>query len=148
MIYWPTFLVIIHVIGLALGVGAATVKLVFLYKSRSHTELIPVFFNVSRIVTPLIILGMILLTLSGIIWIIIGYSITTALGIKLGLVLALWMLGPYMDKVVEPKFYKLATTPAMKGSAELMQVQKQYLTMEVTATLIYYVIIVYWLLTR
>jgi len=148
MIYWPTLLAIIHVIGLALGVGAATVKLVLLYKSRSNAELIPVFFDVSRIATPLIIAGMIMLTLSGIGWIILGYYLTTVLSIKIGLVLTIWILGPYMDNFVEPKFHKLAMSPGMQGSAEFIRVQKQYLTMEVIATLIFYIIIVFWLITR
>ena len=66
-------LMLIHLIGLAFGLGAATVKLTLLFKYKSNYAFLPSYFEISKVVTKYIVLGMILLTLSGIGFIIIGY---------------------------------------------------------------------------
>lgn len=55
-------------------------------------------------------------------------------------------LGSTIDKVIEPKFLKLAPVPGESPSPEFIRIQKRYLIAEVTATGSYYVIVVMWLL--
>jgi len=125
-----------------LGVGAATVKVILLIKASSNHEFVPIYIKAAKPVTQLIVLGMILLTLSGIVWLLDGYPITSELIVKLILVASIWVLGPVIDNAVEPKFRKLA--PAnLPASSEFILVQKKFLALEITATAIFYVIIVY-----
>lgn len=142
MILISTFLYIAHIIGVALGVGAATVKLVLLLKSKSDNTFIPVFLKVVRPITRLIISGMIILTLTGIGWLIMGYTFTPLLIVKIILVSFTWVLGPIIDNAVEPKFVKLAPGPAEKVSPAFVKVHRQYLAMELAATFLFYVSLV------
>jgi hypothetical protein len=64
--------------------------------------------------------------------------------VKVVLVAAIWMLGPLIDNVVEPKFLKLAPGAEEPPSPPFIRTQKQYLTLEVVATLLFYIIIVIW----
>ena len=72
MISLPSLLTFVHLVGLAIGVGAATVKLMLLLKCRSNSGFIQVFIKVSKPITKLIITGLILLTLSGIGWLLLN----------------------------------------------------------------------------
>lgn len=89
MIQWSVVLSATHLIGLAPGIGSATVKLVLLLQCRADPGLAPTFLRVSRSITRLIILGMILLTLSGIGWLFLGYGFTPRFLAKLVLVAAI-----------------------------------------------------------
>jgi hypothetical protein len=131
-----------HLIGLGLGVGAATVKLVLLIRCNSNYEFVQVFLKVSRTITRIIVTGLILLTLSGIGWILMGTYFTTIFIIKLFLVGAVWVVGPVIDNVIEPKFKKLAPAPAEQATPEFIRIQKQYLLLELLATTLFYVIII------
>ena len=66
MISFYTFIFFVHIIGLVIGVGAATVKLVLLIKSKYDYTIVPFYLKVSKPITQLIIFGMVLLTISGI----------------------------------------------------------------------------------
>ena len=68
MISWPSLLTLTHLVGLVLAVGAATVKLVLLLKCCADSALVPTYVKVTKPITRQIVLGMILLTLSGIGW--------------------------------------------------------------------------------
>jgi hypothetical protein len=68
MISLPSILSVAHLIGLALGVGAATVKLTLLLRCRADLALVPVYVKVAKPITKQIVLGIILLALSGIGW--------------------------------------------------------------------------------
>jgi hypothetical protein len=146
MISLPSFLTLVHLVGLALGVGAATVKLVLLIRCNADHSFVPVYLKVTKPITRQIVAGMILLTLSGIGWLLFGYQITSLLAAKIVLVLAIWVLGPVIDNVVEPKFQKLAPELGGTASPPFIRVRKQYLMLEVIATLIFYVITVMWVL--
>lgn len=146
MISLLSLLTFIHLIGLILGAGAATVKLVLLFKCKSDPDLVPSYLKIFKPITRLIITGLILLTLSGIGWLLYGYPFSSELIIKLVLVLAIWIVGPVIDNVFEPKFIKLAPTVDQEVSVEFMQIQNKYLSMEIFATLLFYVIIVMWVL--
>jgi hypothetical protein len=54
----------------------------------------------------------------------------------------IWVLGPIIDNVIEPKFEQLAPSPGSSPSSAFMRIDKQYLALEVTATLLFYVILV------
>ena len=59
---WSSLVSLAHLIGLALGVGSATVKLVLLLRCQADFTFVHTFLKVSRPITRLIIVGMILLT--------------------------------------------------------------------------------------
>ncbi|MBC2840085.1 hypothetical protein [Robiginitalea sp. SC105] len=142
MVLVSTFLYIAHVVGVALGVGAATVKLVLLLKSKSDHTFILAFLKVVKPITRLIISGLVILTLSGIGWLIMGYTFTPLLIAKIVLVALTWVLGPIIDNVAEPKFVRLAPGPEENASQEFVQAHKQYVTLELAATSLFYIILV------
>lgn len=142
---WSPLLTIVHLIGLALGMGAATVKLGLLLKSRADPAFVPVYSTVAKAITRYIVLGMILVTLSGIGWLLLGYPFTPRLVVKLVLVAAIWVMGPLIDNVAEPRFRKLAPAPGEPAAPAFLRIQRQYLALEITATLMFYVIILVWL---
>ncbi len=135
-----------HFIGLAIGVGAATMKVVLLVKCTAEQAFIPVYIRVARLITRQIVVGMVLLTLSGVGWLLLGYGFTPRLVVKVILFAAIWVLGPTIDNLVEPKFKRLAPEPDQPASREFIVVQKQYLMLEITATLLFYVVIIMWVL--
>ncbi len=142
----PSVLSLAHLIGLVLGVGAATVKLTLLLKSRTDHAFVPAYVAAARPITRLIILGLALLTLSGAGWLLIGYPFTTLLVVKLVLVAAIWVMGPVIDNVVEPKFLKLAPSAGESASPAFIRAQQHYLLMEAIATGLFYVIVAVWVL--
>jgi hypothetical protein len=142
----PLLLTLAHLIGLALGVGSATAKLTLLLKCRADPAFVPVYIAAARPVTRLIILGLALLTLSGVGWLLLGRPFTPLLIVKLVLVGAIWVLGPIIDNVVEPEFRQLAPGPGESASAGFIRIQQRYLLMEVAATGLFYVIVVMWVL--
>jgi len=134
-----------HLIGLALGVGAATVKVALLLRCNADYTFVPVYLSVAKTITRNIVIGMILLTLSGVGWLWIGYQLTPRLVVKLVLVAAIWALGPFIDNVVEPRFKKLAPAGEPPSPA-FVRIQKQYLAVEIVATGLFYAVIVIWVL--
>ena len=146
MISLPAVLTVVHLLGLALGLGSATAKLTLLLRCRADHELVPVFLKVTRLLTRQIVLGLALLVVSGIGWILIGYPFTPLLITKLVLVGAMFVMGPIIDNVVEPKFKALAPATGEAPSPEFMRAQNRYLGLEVAATAMFYVIVVMWVM--
>jgi hypothetical protein len=142
----PSFLSLAHLIGLALGVGCATAKLTLLVRCKADHAFVPAYVAVARPITRLIILGLALLTLSGVGWLLLGYPLTPLLVVKLVLVGAIWVLGPVIDNVVEPKFRQLAPGAGESASPAFIRIRQQYLLLEVIATGLFYVIVVMWVL--
>ena len=62
----PSSLLLVHLVGLAIGLGAATAKLVLLFQCRADGAFVPTYLAVVRPITRQIILGLVLLLLSGI----------------------------------------------------------------------------------
>ncbi len=135
-----TLLALMHLLGLVLGVGSATVKLVLLFRCNSNYGFMPVYFSVAKHITRLIVLGLILLTLSGIAWLFVGYSFTPLLIVKVVLVGLIWILGPIIDNVAEPRIEKLIPLQGDTASLAFVRIQKQYLALELLATLLMYAI--------
>ncbi|NIT61707.1 MAG: hypothetical protein GWN00_37555 [Aliifodinibius sp.] len=135
-----TFLTLVHLIGLSLGVGAATVKLTLLLKAKSDPDFVSTYLKVNRPITRIIITGLILLTLSGIVWIILGTAFTALFIIKLILVVAIWIMGPIIDNVLEPKYKKLAPVPGSQISVEFAGIQQRLIFLETLATADFYII--------
>ncbi len=142
----PSILTLAHLIGLAMGVGSATAKLRLLLKCRADHAFVPAYIAAVKPLTKLIVLGLALLTLSGIGWLLLGYPFTPTLIVKLVLVGAIWVLGPIIDNVVEPKFLKLAPKAGESASPEFIRIQQRYLQLEFIATGLFYVIILIWVL--
>jgi hypothetical protein len=97
---------------------------------------------VTRPITRLIVLGLAMLTLTGIGWALLGRPFTPLLVAKILLVLVLWVLGPYIDKVVEPRFATLAPMGGAAASSELRSIHRKYLALEAVATATFYAITV------
>lgn len=93
-------------------------KLVLLLKSKGNPALLQVFVKASKPITRLVVLDLILLTLSGTGWLALGYPFSTKLIAKLIVVGAIWVLGPMIDKVVEPKFNRLLPKPGESTSGD------------------------------
>jgi len=141
-----SLLMVVHLVGLALGVGAASVKLVLLLGCRKDPSFVAVFLRVVRPVTRLIVAGLALLTLSGVGWMLLGYDLSRRLIVKLVLVAAIWVLGPVIDKVAEPSFRQSAPAPGEPASATFTAASNRFLALELAATLSFYVVIVIWVL--
>jgi hypothetical protein len=131
---------IIHVIGLILAAGSSSIKLLLLLKCKSDRKFYSTYFQVTPPITKFIITGMILTTLSGIAWIIIGYTFEPLLIFKMALVGLIWILGPIIDNVAEPKLKKIISVPEQITSPSFINIQQQYLVLEVSATTLMYAI--------
>lgn len=141
-----TLILFFHLVGLSLAVGAATVKNILFLKCNSNYEFIAVYKQVARPITKTIIAGMILLTLSGISWFFDGFSLDSYLIIKMALFLAVWILGPVIDKVFEPRFLKLAPAAGEAPSKEFLKAKNLYMVIDFAATGFFYAIIIMWIL--
>lgn len=142
----PSLLSLVHVLGLVSGVGCATAKLTLLLKCKADQTFLPVYLATVRPLTRLIILGLALLTLSGVGWLLVGYEFSPLLVGKLVLVGTIWAIGPIIDNLVEPKFRDLAPHPGEQASSAFLQIQRRYVLLEAIATGLFYVIIVVWML--
>ena len=141
-----SFLTFTHLVGLALAVGAATAKLVLLLRCRTDTGFTRVFIEASRPVTRLIILGLVLLTLSGVGWLLLGHGFTARLVVKLVLVAVIWVLGPVIDNVVEPGFVASAPATGEPPSPAFRSAFRRYLAFETVATGLFYAVLAVWVL--
>jgi len=137
---------LVHVVGFALAAGSATVKLSLLLRCRNDIDFLPSYLRVVRPITWLIVTGMILLLLSGGTWLFLGHEFSPRLIVKLVLFVAVSIIGPVIDNVFEPRYRKLAPVSGAPISPEFLRAQRHYLTMEITATLLFYVIAAIWML--
>jgi hypothetical protein len=129
----------IHLSGLVLGVGAATVKIALITAAYFDRTLVSAYLKVSKFITRFIVLGLVLLTLSGIVLLVLGAKFTPLLIAKLIMVAAVWGIGPFIDKAVEPTFARLAPASGEEATPEFIIAQKRYLRLEVVALLLFYV---------
>lgn len=127
-----------HQLGLVLGLGSATVKVVLLWRCRASSAFAPVYLQVVRPITRLLILGLALLTLSGIGWLLLGYPFTPLLVTKLVLVAALWVLGPVIDNVAEPRFAKLVPAAGEPVGDEFVRSRARYVGLELLGWLLFF----------
>jgi hypothetical protein len=139
-------LLLAHLIGLGLGLGSATAKLALLLRSKADPAFLLGYLAATRPITRLIILGLVLLTVSGVGWLLAGYPLRPLLIAKLVLVGALWALGPVIDVVVEPQFKRLAPQSGETATPAFIQIQGRYVLLETIATGLFYVIVVLWVL--
>lgn len=137
-----TLLLLVHLIGLALCVGSATAKVILLAKCYRELPFIPVYLKVMKPLTQILVLGLILMTLTGIIWLVLGYGFSTLMIVKLILVGAAWVTGILIDNVTEPQFKKLTPAKGEEASHAFLLVQKKHFELEVIATLLFYIIMV------
>ena len=141
-----TLCTIAHIFGVALAVGCATAKVVLLLKCRKDRSFVPIFLSVAPPLTKLLVFGLVVLTLSGIGWLLLGYPLTPVLILKLVLVGGMWVVGPVIDKVAEPKFREQAANAVGPVSREYAQSWQLFLRLEVAATGLFYVIVLVWLI--
>lgn len=141
-----TIILFFHLVGLSLAVGAATIKNILFLKCNSNFEFITTYKQVVRPITKTIIAGMILMTVTGIGWLIAGYSLDYYLIIKMALFLAVWVLGPIIDKVFEPRFLKTAPASGESPSNEFLKAKNVYMVVDFAATGFFYAIVIMWVL--
>ena len=127
-------LTLLHLLGMALATGAAAVKVALLLGARADSGLTAVYLRVVKPVTRLLVTGLVLATATGAAWLVLGRPITAAVAGKLVLAAALWVLGPVIDKVVEPRFVRLAPAPGGPATPEFARARFRYVTAEVVAT--------------
>jgi hypothetical protein len=84
----------VHLLGFALGLEAATTKTVLLLRCGSNPDFIAAYLTVHRLITRVIVAGLLLLVLSGIGFLLAGMPLTGRLVAKLVLVAAIFALGP------------------------------------------------------
>lgn len=140
------FLMLTHLIGLAWALGAASVKVALLLRCQRDRSFIQAYLEVVGSVTRQLVAGLVLLTLSGIGWLLLGYPLTRTLVVKLVLVAAVWVMGPVIDKIAEPRFRRLAPTAGEAISLECVRAEKAYVALEAVATGMLYLIVGVWVL--
>jgi len=143
---WMPVLSVAHRIGIALALGGATVKLALLLRGRRDASLDSHFLGVTGTVSGLIGVGMILATLSGIGWLLLGYPVSSRLVVKLALVASIWVIGPVIDKVVEPRFRSLVESSGEAASADLLRARGRLLSLEIVATGLLFLVVILWTL--
>jgi hypothetical protein len=100
-----------HVIGWVLVTDGATTKLALLLKSKADPAYLPPYLAIANAITRLILPGLVLLTLAGIGLLLLGHALTVLIVVKLAMVVLIFVLGPLIDNVVEPRFRELAPVP-------------------------------------
>ena len=138
------YLVLIHLLGLALALGAASVKVALLLRCKVDRSFIDTYLKVVRPITRQLIACLVLLTLTGVGWLLLGYPLTRLLWVKLALVATIWVLGPIIDNVAEPRFRRFAPVAGASPSAEFVRAERAYLALETTATATFYFIVGVW----
>ncbi|MDH4184611.1 MAG: hypothetical protein OEV92_10340 [Nitrospinota bacterium] len=141
---FSTVLLLLHLLGLAMAVGVGAAKVLLLIKCYKDHTLLHSYFKLVKAMTGMLIVGFILLTLTGIAWIATGYPFTLLLGIKVALVVVVWILGPYIDNVAEPALVKLTPAPGAQPSPEFLAAQKKHLVLETVAEGLFVLIIILW----
>lgn len=137
-----TFILLVHLAGLALGVGCATAKVVLLLKCNNNTAFLPVYLKVVKPLTRILVLGLIMMTLSGITWLVMGYGLSNLMIVKLVFVAIVWILGLIIDKLTEPEFLRLAPAASEEPSPAFVSIKKKHLALEIIAAIVFYIIIV------
>ncbi len=138
---WQIFR-LIHLFGLAFGVGAVTVNLILMMRSRSNKDFAPVFMRASKPIAMLVFLGLILLTLSGIGFAALGYLEKQLLLAKHILVAVLWVNGLFVMFSLSPKLIKLAPKPGQPLKQEFLSIQRQVQVMGTLGIILWYTITV------
>lgn len=129
-----TFLLLIHLLGLALALGAATVKLTLLLWCGTDPVLVAVFVRVAKPITRILLAGMGLLIISGGSWLALGWPFSSLLAVKLALVVAVLVLGPIIDKKAEPALARVAPPAESTSSATFLRARRGYVALEIAAT--------------
>jgi hypothetical protein len=129
----------IHLAGLVLGVGAATVKLALILAANHDRTLVPAYVRVSKLISRFIVLGIMVLTLSGVVLMFLGAKFTPLLIAKLVFVAGVWGIGPYIDNAVEPKLARFAPAAGEEATPEFLVAQKKHLRVEMIALFLFYV---------
>jgi hypothetical protein len=127
-------ILLVHLAGMGLALGGAAVKLSILVGCRLDPSLTAAYVRVAKPITRLIVVGMLLLTASGILWLVLGRPFTPELYVKIALAGVVWVLGPVIDNVVEPTFVRLAPAGGAAVTPEFARVQRRHLALELIAT--------------
>ncbi len=134
------WLLLAHLFGYGLALGGSTAKMILLIRARSDHRRYPVFFQVSKTLTVLIILGMLLATLSGVGWLLTKYPLREILITKIVLVVLIWILGPVIDNVAEPALRKNYPAEGQALFPAFLHARDRHFVLELVATLLMYAV--------
>ena len=95
----------------------------FLLKSKADPAYLLPYLALATAITRLIVLGLVLLTLAGIGLLLLGHALTALLVVKLAMVVLIFVLGPLIDKVVEPRFRELTPRAGESHSTAFIRIQ-------------------------
>jgi len=121
-----TLFILIHTVGLAFGLGGVTINVVLTIKARFDKELASTIIKILKTIGPLIFLGLLLLTISGIGFMRLGYPLTRTLAVKHILVVALWVESPlifYLTSKLAKLAPKQGEPPSHKFLSTKMKMQ-------------------------
>lgn len=135
-------LLLTHILGLGLALGGATAKFILLIRCQQDHKRFFIFFQVSKLLTVLIILGMILCTLSGVAWLLTNYPLRPLLIAKIVMVGLIWILGPVIDNVAEPRLRKELPGAGLEPGPGFNPARNRHLLLEIVATLLMYAVTV------
>ncbi len=136
---------LVHLTALALAVGGATAKNLLLVRCRRDLAFVPTFLGLERLITRQIIVGQVLITISGVAYAwLLGYGFTPRVVVKVVLVAAVWVLGPCIDTIVAPRMRQHAPGPGQSASPAFQRALSRYVFWDLAATGIYYAVIVFW----
>lgn len=137
-----TFILLVHLAGMALGVGFATAKVVLLLRCNKDAAFLRVYLKVVKPLTNILVLGLIMMTLSGITWLVLGYGFSNLMILNLVFVGIVWILGLIIDKISEPRFLRLAPDASEEPSPAFISIRNKHLALEIIAALVFYTLIV------
>ena len=136
-----TLFIFVHTVGLAFGLGGVTINVVLMIKARFDKELASTIIKVSKTIGPLIFLGLVLLTISGIGFMRLGYPLTRTLAVKHILVVALWIEGPLIFYLTS-KLAKLSPTPSEPPSLKFLSTRRMMQALAAAGLILWYTITV------
>lgn len=134
---------LLHFLGLAWGVGGATVAAILMAKADRNPEIAPLVMKTMPAISKLIWIAIILLVVSGIALAqLVTWPINpTILLAKHALVVILILNGLYLGFRILPKMQKLAPTGG-KPSAEFLKAKKSAKIASILGLVLWYVILV------
>ncbi|MBY8987254.1 MAG: hypothetical protein KGD61_02280 [Candidatus Lokiarchaeota archaeon] len=136
---------IFHLIGLCWGVGGATLGLLLMVISERNSEMKPHVSKILPINTRLIMLGIILLGISGVLLQLSTggnyYSEHWLLGLKQVIAVILLIIGILLAAKIGPKMQRLAPKSG-PPSEEFLKTKKLAMIAGITNTILWYVIVI------
>jgi hypothetical protein len=132
-----TLFIFFHTVGLAFGLGGVTANVMLMIKARFDKELASTIIKILKTIGTLIFLGLVLLTISGIGFMRLGYPLTRTLAVKHVLVVALWIEGPLIFYLTS-KLAKLSPKQGEPPSPKLISTRRKMQALAAVGLVLWY----------